>query len=165
LSSERLKGEVMRPLAAVLVVISGVISGALALAAQQETPQEKPKVPKDSIELTVVGCLTGRILKTSGERRTDVETSPFVGERTFRLNTKKPLTDELKKQQGHLIEVTGIVKRSALDDRGMKAGPATFSGGSPVAGTKSIPSAAAVADVPVMDVSALRMRASTCGPQ
>jgi hypothetical protein len=144
----------MTSLAAMLV--------ALALAAPQET-QEKPKVPKDSIELTVVGCLTGRVLKTVDQRRTDVESSPYVGERTFRLATKKPITDELKKHQGHLVEVTGIVKRSALDDKGMKAGPATFSGGSPVAGTRSIPSPAA--DQAVMDVSSLRMRASSCTPQ
>lgn len=145
----------MTPLAAILV--------ALALAAPQDTPQEKPKVPKDSIELNVVGCLTGRVLKTVDQRRTDVESGPYVGERTFRLATKKPITDELKKHQGHLVEVTGIVKRSALDDKGMKAGPATFSGGSPVAGTRSIPSPAA--DQAVMDVSSLRMRASSCGAQ
>jgi hypothetical protein len=144
----------MIPLAAMLV--------ALALAAPQET-QEKPKVPKDSIELNVVGCLTGRVLKTVDYRRTDVETGPYVGERTFRLATKKPITDELKKHQGHLVEVTGIVKRSALDDKGMKAGPATFSGGSPTAGTRAIPSPAA--DVAVMDVSSLRMRSPSCSAE
>ncbi len=105
----------MTPLAAMLV--------ALALAAPQETPQEKPKVPKDSIELNVVGCLTGRVLKTVDQRQTDVESGPYVGERSFHLASKKPVTDELKSHQGHLVEVTGIVKRSALDDKGMKAGP------------------------------------------
>ena len=145
----------MTPFAAVLV--------ALVLAAQQETPQEKPKVPKDSIELTVIGCLKGRVLKTVEQRQADVESSPYVGERTFRLQSKKPVTEELKKHQGHLVEVTGIVKRSALDDKGMKAGPATFSGGPPVAGTRSIPSPAE--NVDVMDVSSLRMRSSSCGAQ
>ena len=51
----------MTPLAALLVV--------LALAAPQEDPQEKPKVPKDSVELTVVGCLKGRVLKTAASGR------------------------------------------------------------------------------------------------
>ena len=145
----------MTPFAAVLV--------ALVLAAQQETPQEKPKVPKDSIELTVIGCLKGRVLKTVEQRQADVESNPYVGERTFRLQSKKPVTEELKKHQGHLVEVTGIVKRSALDDKGMKAGPATLSGGPPVAGTRSIPSPAD--NVDVMDVSSLRMRSSSCSPQ
>ena len=89
----------MTPLAAMLV--------ALALAAPQETPQEKPKVPKDSVELTVVGCLKGRVLKTVDQRQTDVESGPYVGARSFHLASKKPVTDELKKQQGHLVEVTG----------------------------------------------------------
>ena len=103
----------MTPLAAMLVV--------LALAAPQEPPQEKPKkVPKDSVELTVVGCLKGRVLKTVDRRETDVESGPYVGARSFHLASKKPVSEEIKRQQGHLVEVTGLVKRSSLDDRGIK---------------------------------------------
>ena len=100
----------MTPLAAMLVV--------LALAAPQETPQEKPKkVPKDSVELTVVGCLKGRVLKTVDKRTADVESGPYVGARSFHLASKKPVTEEIKRQQGHLVEVTGLVKRSSLDEQ------------------------------------------------
>ncbi len=146
----------MTPLATVLVV--------LALAAPQEAPpQEKPKVPKDSVELTVIGCLKGRVLKTTGERKTDVESGPYVGERSFHLVSKKKETDEIKRQQGHLIEVTGIVKRSSLDDKGITAGRVSISGGSPVAGTHAMPSPAA--NVIEMDVSSVRFRATSCVPQ
>ena len=145
----------MTPLAAVLV--------ALALAAPQETPQEKPKVPKDSVELTVIGCLKGRVLRTSDERQSDVESGPFVGARSFHLSSKKEVTDEIKRQQGHLVVVTGIVKRSSLDDKGIKVGGVAINGGSPVAGTRSMPSPAE--NVAVMDVSAVRFRASSCTPQ
>jgi hypothetical protein len=146
----------MTPLAALLVVF-------FAAGWPQETPQEKKKVPDDSIELTVVGCLKGRVLKTVDERRTDVESSPFVGSRSFHLASKKPVTEEIKRQQGHLVEVTGIVKRSALDDKGVKVGRVTIGGGAPVAGTRSMPNPAD--NVAVMDVSAVRMRASSCTPQ
>ena len=105
----------MIPLASLIV--------ALALLPPQETSQEKPKVPKDSVELTVIGCLKGRVLKTVEQRQADVESSPYVGSRSFHLLSKKPVTDELKRQQNHLVEVTGVVKRSSLDDKGMKAGP------------------------------------------
>ncbi len=74
----------MTSFAAMLVTLT------LALAAQQETPQEKTKVPKDSIELTVVGCLKGRVLKTLEQRRTDVETSPYVGERRSASRPRSP---------------------------------------------------------------------------
>ena len=67
------------------------------------------------------------------------------------------MTEEIKRQQGHLVEVTGLVKRSSLDDRGIKIGGATIGGGPPVAGSRSTPSPAE--NVTVMDVSSVRMRA------
>jgi len=145
----------MTPLAAMLVV--------LALAAPQEAPQEKPKVPKDSVELTVVGCLKGRVLKTIDERRADVESGPYVGARSFHLASKKKVTDEIKRQQGHLVEVTGLVKRSSLDEKGITVGRVAVGGGSPVAGTRSMPNPAD--NVIVMDVSSVRLRSTSCTPQ
>ena len=145
----------MTPLVAMLVV--------LALGAPQDAPQEQPKVPKDSLELTVIGCLKGRVLKAVDERQVDVESSPYVGGRSFHLASKKKVTEELKRQQGHLVEVTGLVKRSALDDKGMTVGRVAIGGGSPSAGTRSMPNPAD--NVIVMDVSAVRMRSSSCTGQ
>jgi hypothetical protein len=129
-------------------------------ASSQDVPQEKRKVPKDSIELTVVGCLKGRVLRTVNRRDTDVESGPFVGARTFRLAGKKEITERIKDEQNHLVEVVGIVKRSDLDDRGIDAGPMTINGGKPVASTRGIPNPAD--NVAVMDVDAIRRRASSC---
>ena len=70
------------------------------------------------------------------------------------------MTDEIKRQQGHLVEVTGLVKRSSLDEKGIKVGGVAIGGGSPVAGTRSMPSPAE--NVAVMDVSSVRMRATSC---
>ena len=131
------------------------------LAMPQETSQDKPKVPKDSVELTVIGCLKGRVLKTVERRQTDVESSPYVGERTFRLASKKAVTEEIKRQQNHLVEVTGLVRRSDLEPKGVKVGGVAIGGGQPVAGSRAIPSPAE--NVTVMDVSSVRMRSTTCG--
>ena len=57
------------------------------------------------------------MLKTVDQRQTDVESGPYVGERTFHLASKKQVTDEMKRHQGHLVEVTGIVKRSRSTTR------------------------------------------------
>jgi hypothetical protein len=125
----------------------------------EKTPQEKPKVPKDSIELTVIGCLKGRVLSTIEQRQADVESSPHVGERTFRVAAKKDVMEEFKKHNGQLVEVTGVVKRSALDDKGVKLGHVTVAPASPVGG-RGIPDPAA--NVDTMDVWAVRMRSSSC---
>ena len=133
----------------------------LGTAALQEAPQERPKVPADSVQLVVSGCLKGRVLAVSSTRETDAQSGPIVKGRSFRLAGKGDLMKEVKKEDGHFVEVVGIVKRSALDDKGVKLGNrVAIGGGSPVANNKSIPDPAA--DVAVMDISSLTKRASTC---
>ena len=69
----------------------------LTMAAPQETPkQEKPKVPKDSIELVVSGCLKGRVLAVSDVRQTDTQSGPIVKSRSFRVAGKKDVMNEVK---------------------------------------------------------------------
>ena len=144
-------------LTTLVVVLVGALGSARAEA------QEKPRVPDDSVELTVVGCLKGRSLTTVSRRGADVERGPYVGERTFRLNAKKDVLDEVKKRNRQLVEVVGLVKRSALDDKGIKSGRIAIGGGSPVAGGGGIPHGGE--NVPVMDVSSVRMRATSCDPE
>jgi hypothetical protein len=137
---------------------------ALTLAGAQVEPQEKPRVPDDSVELTVIGCLNGRSLRTVARRDADVERGPNVGERTFRLAGKREVMDEVKKRNRQLVEVIGLVRRAALDDRGIKAGRISISGGPPVAASGSrIPTG--VDDIPVMDVTSVRLRATSCAAQ
>ena len=131
----------------------------------QETPsQEKPRVPKDSIELIITGCLKGRVLAVSDVRSTDVQRSPDVRARTFRLAGKGDVMKDVKREDHHLVEVTGIVKRSDLSDPGINVGKGiSVNGGRPVAGSGpgGIPSPAEY--VPVLDVSSLRLRSTSCG--
>ena len=137
-----------------------VLMLALTTITAQAEPQERPPVPKDSVELTVTGCVTGRVLATSDRRQPGVERGPYVGERVFRLNGKREIMNEIKKRNHHLVEVVGLVKRSALDDKGVKSGRVAVGGGSPVAGSGRIESGAD--NVAVMDVSAVRVLASSC---
>lgn len=136
----------------------------LSLGAGQEAgkEQEKPKVPKDSVELVVVGCLKGRVLAISEVRQTDVQSGPIVRARSFRLAGKKDVMEDVKREDGHFVEVTGLVRRSALDDRGVKVKGVTISGGAPVAGRSQTP--APVDDTVVMDVWSVRLRSTTCNP-
>jgi hypothetical protein len=71
---------------------------------------------------------------------------------------------DVKKEDGSFVEVTTGVKRSALDSKGITIGKrVAVGGGSPVAGNKTIPDP--VADVAVMDISALRHRSTSCAVQ
>ena len=133
----------------------------LVLTAVQTEPQDKPRVPEDSVELTVVGCLKGRAFSTVPQREADVQRGPNVGQRTFRLAGKREVMDEVKKLDRRLVEVIGIVKRSSLDDKGVRVGGVAISGGSPVARSGSgVPNGAE--NVAVMDVTSVRQRAASC---
>jgi hypothetical protein len=145
----------------VVLLMAGLIAGPVS---RQEKSQEKPAVPKDSVELVVIGCLKGRVLKAVENRQADVENSPLVGDRSFRLAGKKDVMDEVKRQDGHLVEVSGLVKRSSLDDKGAQVGRVTVGGGSPVSGVGGrMPSPAE--NVVVMDATSVRLRSSSCTGQ
>jgi len=127
----------------------------------QETPQEK-KVPKDSLMLVVTGCLKGRVLAVSEARQEDTQTGPIIKAKSFRVAAKGEVMDDIKKYDKHLVEATGIVKKSALIEPGMKVGKGiTISGGPPTAGTSAgrpMPSEG----LPVMDVTSVRVREVSC---
>jgi hypothetical protein len=133
----------------------------LGFAASQQDGQERPRVPEDSVELSVSGCLKGRVLAVSETREADTQSGPIVKSRSFRLTGKGDLMKDVKKMDGHFVDVVGIVKRSSLDDRGITIGRrVAVGGGSPVAGTRSMPDPAA--NVAVMDISSLVHRSTSC---
>ena len=140
------------PLAATLL--------AIALTTAQAEPQDKNRIPEDSVELTVVGCLSGRALATVARKDADVQRGPNVGQRTFRLNGKREVMDEVKRLNRRLVEVVGLVKRSSLDDKGVKVGGVAISGGAPSARAGGVPTGAE--NVAVMDVTSIRQRAASC---
>lgn len=137
---------------------------ALGLTTAQDNPQEeRPRVPKDSVELVVTGCLKGRVLAVSDVRQTDTQSGPIVRARSFRLAGKKDIMKDVKDHDGHLVDVTGLVRKSALMEPGVKVGKGiVIGGGQPVAGSGGRPVPAPSEIVPVLDVASVRQRASSC---
>jgi hypothetical protein len=137
----------------------------LLLSALPYQEQEgRRRVPEDSVELVVTGCLKGRVLSVSDTRQVDTQSGPIVRAKSFRLAGKGDVMKLVKKEDGQFVEVTGIVKRSALDSKGIKIGKRVAVGsGSPVAGSRSLPDPAA--DVAVMDITSVRHRSTSCAVQ
>ncbi len=85
--------------------------------------QERP-VPGDSARVAIPGCAKGRVFivaATPEHEPTQVEIAPG---RRFRLSGPKDVLNDIKKREGRMIEVTGLVRKAALK------GP----GGIPIAG-------------------------------
>ena len=136
---------------------------ALAFTPFQEGQERKP-IPKDSIEVVVLGCLSGRVLAVDDIRQTDIERGPTIRARSFRLAGKKDVMEIVKDEDHHVVEVTGLMKKADLTEPGMKVGKGvTLSGGPPVAGTPGGAPAPAVQFIPVLDVSNVRPRGDSCG--
>jgi hypothetical protein len=141
-----------------------VLALVLGTMTYQGSGQERSRIPEDSVELVVSGCLKGRVLKVSDTRQTDTQSGPIVRAKSFRLAGKGDVMKEVKKEDGHFVDVTGIVKRSALDSKGITIGKRiAIGGGSPAASTRSMPDPAA--DVAVMDITSLRHRSTSCAVQ
>jgi hypothetical protein len=147
----------------IILAIVFALSGAIAQEGGAQEGKQEHKVPKDSVFLMVSGCLKGRVLAVSDVRQEDTQVGPIVKARSFRLAGKKDVMNDVKENDGHLVDVTGLVKKSSLVEPGIKVGKGvTISGGPPVAGTPGRAPAPSEY-IPVLDVDSVRSRATSCG--
>src|SRR5262245_61457155 len=100
--------------------------------------QEGRKVPSDSARIAISGCAKGRgfvVGFPSDHEPTQTDIAPG---RRFRLNGPKDVLDDIKKREGRMIEVTGLVRKTALEGPGgipLAGGRVRIGGGSPQAST------------------------------
>jgi hypothetical protein len=147
----------------IILAIVFAVNGVIGQEAGAQEGKQEHKVPKDSVFLMVSGCLKGRVLAVSDVRQEDTQVGPIVKARSFRLAGKKEVMNDVKEYDGHLVDVTGLVKKSSLVEPGMKVGKGvTISGGPPVAGTPGRAPAPSEY-IPVLDADSVRSRATSCG--
>jgi hypothetical protein len=88
-----------------------------SLAAQESKP-----VPKNSVRVSIPGCTKGYIF-TAGRRTADEPGSVDIPLGThFRMNGPKKLIAEIKAQEGSMVALTGIIKRSQYNPNGVDVG-------------------------------------------
>jgi hypothetical protein len=132
----------------------------LAVFGQQE---EHPKVPKDSYLVIVTGCLKGRVLKAADVRQEDTASGPVIRNHSFRLAGKKDVMKLVKDNDEQRVEVTGLIRKSALMEPGVKfkGGRVVVGGGTMASGTSNLPNPAD--NVLVLDVWSLQALGGSCG--
>jgi hypothetical protein len=149
-----------------LAVVAFSLLLTTAGAAQEQAPEGKKKVPNDSVEIFARGCLKGRVF-TATARPEDENTlrGPDVEGRHFRLSGKKPVMADVKKYDGQLVEVEGIVLKAALGDQGigMKVGGArVVIGAQGMDPTRMNSGSQPVGGLPTMDLTAVRFLGERC---
>ena len=140
----------------VVLVIAAALAGAAPMA------QETRPVPKDSSRIIIPGCAKGtRFIVGRGPAHEPVRSGIEPGRR-FRLNGKKDVISDIKKQEGHMIEVTGLVRQADLaGPGGVQIGGARISGGPAQGGMADARRNTGSLD-PVLDVESFRPLAEGC---
>jgi hypothetical protein len=142
-----------------------VLSLLLLSAAVSAQAPEEPPVPSDSLRVSAIGCLKGRVFKATDRPRgeeADVVSGPDITGRSFRLNGPKALMEDVKKHDKKMVSVVGLIRKSALMEQGARIGNSRIVIGAP--GSMEPGGRPPMPGVAVMDVSSVQKLAETCSP-
>lgn len=144
------------------MVVKVALACLVAVAPFLPRQEERPKVPKDSLMVVITGCIKGRVIRAADVRQTDTTSGVTIRSTTFRLSGKKDVMSVVKEQDGQRAEVTGLIKKSALMEPGIKfkGGRVVIGGGTSAGSTSSLPSPAD--NVLVLDALAVQGLGTSC---
>ena len=107
---------------------------ALMLTALVSLSAQERKVPKDSTRVSIPGCSKGSAFVVTVSPEPERTSTEIATGRRFRLTGRKDLLADIKKREGTMIEVTGIVRKSDLKGPGgisLGGGRVRIGGGPP----------------------------------
>ena len=138
----------------------------IAAPISAQEPEEKP-VPQDSVRIVAEGCLKGRVftaISTSNAAEAEVNSSPDVTGRSFRVSGPKAVMEDVKKHNKHLVKVVGLVRKESLRDPapGARVGNTRIVIGGP--GMMDPGRRPPMPSVAVLDLSSVQYLASECKP-
>ncbi len=79
---------------------------------------QEREVPKDSARLSIPGCSRGRTFIVSEAPEHETKGEDVAPGRRFRLSGRKAALKEIKKREGEMVEITGLVRRADLGGPG-----------------------------------------------
>jgi hypothetical protein len=135
----------------------------LLLAPAALSAQER-EVPKDSLRVSIPGCAKGSAFVVTASPEPDRSSTEIATGRRFRLTGKKAILDEIKKREGTMVEVTGIIRKSDLAGPGgisLGGGRVRIGGGPPV-DTGGGAARAPVSGNAILDIEGWRPLAESC---
>lgn len=80
--------------------------------------QERP-VPSDSEQVSLAGCAKGRTFTVAEGPEHEPKQVVIAPGRRFRMNGSKDTLDAIKRREGQLVEVTGLVRKADISPGGI----------------------------------------------
>jgi hypothetical protein len=139
-------------------------SGLIVLLATAAAAQDRP-VPGDSARIAVPGCAKGRVFVVASTPEHEPAQGDIAPGRRFRLSGPKDVLNDIKKREGRMIEVTGLIRKAALTGPGgipIAGGRVRIGGGSPVSPSGDPTRNVGGYDQAVLDVEGWRVLPETC---
>jgi len=84
-----------------------LLLAAAPLAAAQERP-----IPSDSTRISIPGCPNDRTFIVDEPAGREVTATGIQPGRRFRLSGPRRVLDDIKKREGTMVEITGLVRKS-----------------------------------------------------
>ena len=95
-------------------LVSAILLFAVAhLAAAQERP-----IPRDSTRISIPGCAKNRAFIVDEPAGREIAATGIQPGRRFRLSGPRRVLDDIKKREGTMVEITGLVRKSDLAGTG-----------------------------------------------
>src|SRR5262245_12299914 len=91
-----------------------ILAGVLIFASVPLAAAQEKRVPSDSARITVPGCAKDRVfIVGQPEGRDSPPTDLQVGRR-LRLSGSRNVLNDIKKHEGRMVDLTGLVRKSDL---------------------------------------------------
>jgi hypothetical protein len=123
------------------------------------------KVPSDSARVAIPGCAKGRAFIVAASPEHEPSQNDVAPGRRFRLSGPKDVLNDIKKREGSMIEITGLVRKAALAGPGgigIAGGRVRIGGGAPQAPTADPSHGLQGYGQDVLDVEGYRMLPENC---
>ena len=142
------------------VVFAALFSCVVGIVRAQERP-----VPSDSARIAIPGCAKGNAFIVSQPVEHEPIQTDIAPGRRFRLSGPKEIVNDIKKHEGRLLEVTGLIRKAALTGPGgigIAGGRVRIGAGAPVAGSGDPTRSPQGYEQPVLDVEGWRQIGENC---
>jgi len=142
------------------LVFAAVFSCVVGLVCAQERP-----VPSDSARVAIPGCAKGNAFIVSKSPEHEPSRSDIAPGRRFRLSGPKDVLKDIKNHEGRLIEVTGLIRKAALQGPGgigVAGGRVRIGAGVPQSPTGDPSHTLTSYEQPVLDVEGWRQLGENC---
>jgi hypothetical protein len=137
---------------------TAIVAFGFALAAAVAVRAQERPVPSDSEQVSLPGCAKGRNFVVAEGPEHEPKQVVIAPGRRFRLAGSKEALDGIKRREGQLIEVTGLVRKAALSPGGISiAGGRIRLGGAVPRQPMNDPARDPAYNQPVIDVSSWRL--------